>query len=77
MLYRGIIAVYSETHTKHINRVWGQNVEFLNHKPGGTYSDHWAEKGDLGHNCMEMENAVLTWKSGNVCPFLRPSRMSA
>ena len=29
MLYREIIAVCSEIHTKHINAVCGQNVEFL------------------------------------------------
>jgi len=43
MLYRGIIAVCSETHTKHINTLCGQNVELLNVKPGGPYSDHWSE----------------------------------
>jgi len=43
MLYREIIAVCSEIHTKHINTLCGQNVEFVNVKPGGTYSDHWAE----------------------------------
>jgi len=42
MLYREIIAVCSEIHTKHINTLCGQNVEFTNVKPGGTYSDHWA-----------------------------------
>ena len=40
MLYREIIAVCSEIHTKHINTLCGQNVELLNVKPGGTYSDH-------------------------------------
>jgi hypothetical protein len=38
MLYRDIIAVYSQIHTKHINTLCGQNVEFVNIKPGGTYS---------------------------------------
>jgi hypothetical protein len=32
MLYRDIIAVYSEIHTKHINTLCGQNVELLNIK---------------------------------------------
>ena len=32
MLYREIIAACSEIHTKHINTVCGQNVEFLNVK---------------------------------------------
>jgi len=45
MLCREIIAVCSEFHTKHINTLCGQIVEFFNVKPGGTYSDHWALKG--------------------------------
>ena len=32
MLYREIMAVCSEIHTKHINTVFGQNVELLNVK---------------------------------------------
>ena len=42
MLYREIIAVCSEIHKQHINKLCGQNTEFLNVKAGGTYSDHWA-----------------------------------
>ena len=45
MLQREIIAVCSQIHTKHINTLCGQNVELLNFKPGGTYSDHWALEG--------------------------------
>jgi hypothetical protein len=45
MLYREIIAVCSEIHTKHINTLCGQNVEFVNVKPGGTYSNHGALEG--------------------------------
>jgi len=41
MLYREIMAVCSEIHTKHINSLCGTNVELLNVKPGGTYSDQW------------------------------------
>ena len=56
MLYREIMAVCSEIHTKHINTVCGQNVELLDVKMVvhivttvwyiqcqlcGTYSDHW------------------------------------
>jgi len=33
MQYREIIAVYSEIHTKHVNTLCGQNVEFVNGKP--------------------------------------------
>jgi len=43
MLYGEIIAVCSEIHTKHTNTLCGQNVEFVNVKPGGTKSDHWFE----------------------------------
>jgi hypothetical protein len=38
MLYREIIAVCSQIHTKHVNTLCGQNVELLNVKPGGIYS---------------------------------------
>src|SRR5215468_6276912 len=38
MLYREIIAVCSEIHTKHMNTLCGWNVGFVNVKPGGTYS---------------------------------------
>jgi sulfite reductase beta subunit-like hemoprotein len=44
MLYSEIIAVCSQIHTKHINTLCGQNAEFANVKPGGTYSDHWVIK---------------------------------
>jgi hypothetical protein len=32
ILHREIIAVYSNMHTKHINALCGQNLEFLNAK---------------------------------------------
>jgi len=41
MLYREIIAVCSQIHTKHINTPCGQNVELLYVKRGGTYCNHW------------------------------------
>jgi hypothetical protein len=34
MLYSEIIAVCSQIHTKHTNTLYGQDVEFLNVKPG-------------------------------------------
>ena len=34
MLYREVIAICSEIHTKHINTLGGQNVELLNVKLG-------------------------------------------
>ena len=45
MLYREIMAVCFEIHTKHINTVGGQNVGFVSVKLGGTYSDRWALTG--------------------------------
>ena len=45
MLYREIITVCSEIHTKHINTLCGQNVDlFKSLKRGGKYSNHWALK---------------------------------
>jgi hypothetical protein len=55
MLYSEIIAVCSEIHTKHINTLCGQNVGLLNVKPGGTYSNHWALKGEV---CAFLHTAV-------------------
>jgi hypothetical protein len=57
MLYREIIAVCSEIHTKHINTLCEQNVEFVNIKPGGTYSDHWVLKGQF--NCCTVFSGLL------------------
>ena len=42
MLYREIIAVCSQMHTKHINILCGQNVEFLFGKPKVKLSNHYA-----------------------------------
>ena len=47
MLYREIIAVCSEIHTKHTNTLCGQNVELCKVKLGGIYSDHWSTKGQF------------------------------
>jgi hypothetical protein len=44
MLYSEIMAVCYDIHTKHINTLCGQNVELLNVKRGGMYSNHWALK---------------------------------
>jgi hypothetical protein len=45
MLFREIIAVYSENHMESINTLCEQNVELLNVKAGGRYSYHCALKG--------------------------------
>ena len=41
MLYREIIAVCSDIHTKHTNTLCGQNVKLVNFKAGGIYSNYW------------------------------------
>ena len=45
MLYREIIAVCSQIHTKHINTLCGKKGELLNVKAVGTFIDHWALDG--------------------------------
>ena len=35
MMYKAIVAVFSEIRTEHITTLCGQNVELLNVKPGG------------------------------------------
>jgi len=57
MLYREIMAVCSEMHTKHINTLWGQNVELLNVKPDGAYSNHLALQ--LKSQCTVMEHLIF------------------
>jgi len=44
MLYREIIAVFSQIHTKHINTMCGQNVELFDDKLVVKYSNHGAVK---------------------------------
>ena len=48
------VAVCSEIHTKHINTVCGQNVELLNVKLDGTYSNHLALQ--LKSQCTVMQH---------------------
>jgi len=45
MLCGEIITLCSEILTIHINTLCGQNVELLQFKLLGTYSNHWALKG--------------------------------
>jgi hypothetical protein len=46
MLYSEIIALCSQIHSKHINTLCVQNVEFVNVNPGGTYIEQWAWQGN-------------------------------
>ena len=52
MLYREIMAVCSEIHTKHINTVCGQNVELLNVKPYGMCIIAVFKTFDIVHTCQ-------------------------
>ena len=45
MLYREIIDFCYEIHAKYVNTMCGQNIEFFNVKPGGTWSNHLALNG--------------------------------
>jgi hypothetical protein len=54
VLYKERIVVYSEIHTKHINTLCGQNVEFASIKPGGTCSDHRALKAEFKEVCINL-----------------------
>jgi hypothetical protein len=45
ILFKDIIDVYSENHTKHVNTLFIQNVEFSKLKGGGGYSYHCASVG--------------------------------
>ena len=65
MLYREIIAVCSQIHTKHINTLCGQKVELLNVKPGGTYSDHWALK------AWQLPGMEMSPNDITICPNLQ------
>ena len=42
MFYREIIAVCSEVHKEHVNTLRGQNIEFVNVKLRGTYTEYWS-----------------------------------
>jgi len=55
MLYKEIIAVCSQIHTKPINAMTGQNVVFVDVKPYGTYSDHWALEGQINAHREELD----------------------
>ena len=57
MLYSEIFALFSQIRTKHINTLCGQKVEFLDFKPGGTYSNHW----DLKRYIKEKGFQNETW----------------
>jgi len=52
ILFRELIAVCSAIHTKHINALCGQNVEFVNVKLGGKI--RWAGRAArMGKKCVQ------------------------
>jgi hypothetical protein len=63
MLFREVIAVYSEKHTKHINTLCVQNAESVTVKEGGTYFYHRILKGSsatpvLGVEILQLLNQL-------------------
>jgi hypothetical protein len=57
MLYREIIAVCSQIHTKHISTLCGQDEESANVKPGGKYSDLGAVEGyNIKNNILRLSS---------------------
>jgi hypothetical protein len=58
MLYREIMAVCSEIHTKHINTLCGQNVELLNVKLAVHIVTTGLQRVGL---VQQQQNALLLW----------------
>jgi len=63
MLYREIIAVCSQSHTKHVNTLCGQNVEFVNVKP----VVHITTTGLFGANIGLDGGALFVFAEGWTC----------
>ena len=58
MLYREIIAVSSQIHTKHINTLRGQNVELLNVK----LAVHTVTTGPQGFKTVIKTNQLMLYR---------------
>jgi hypothetical protein len=58
MLYREIIAVCSQIHTKHINTLCGQDVVFVSVELGGTYGDDFKW---LSRQPLQTPSLILPW----------------
>ena len=70
MLYREIIAVCSQIHTKHMTTLCGQNVELLNAKLVVPIVTTGVKRLNLGYNNQSV-NAV--W-GNNCCLFSDPHK---
>jgi hypothetical protein len=73
-MYRKIIAVCSLIRTEHINTLCEQNVEFVNVKPGGKYSDHWGLEGYI--SVIKTSQLMLYRKVIAVCAQIHTEHMS-
>ena len=65
MLYREIIAVCSQIHTKHIHTLCGQNVELLIVQSSDTQSNHWVLKGQSAHKEQDISGSRrdIRWRT--------------
>jgi len=66
MLYREIMAVCSEIHTKYIIHCMGRT--------GGTYSDHWALKGYI--SVIKTSQLMLYRKIITVCSEIHTNHIN-
>jgi hypothetical protein len=63
MLYREIIAVCSQIHTKHTNALCGQNAEYLNVKLGDTHVKCPLNLNVHNHARAVPRHALTVWQS--------------
>jgi hypothetical protein len=66
MLYREMIAVCSEIHTKHINTLCGQNVGFVDIKPDRMYTHRIIR---MQHNATNVKAVLYSWSSIIQCDY--------
>jgi hypothetical protein len=59
MLYREIIAVCSEIHTKHIQTLCGQNIGLFTVEPYGKYNNQWALKARSTHTELHISLSLV------------------
>ena len=67
MLYREIMAVCSEIHTKHINTLCGQNAYFNNDTPEGIWSNYWLGPNTRGSCSWNVTLCSPNWLFSSDC----------
>ena len=77
MLCGEIIAVCSKNRINHVTTLCGQNVEFVNVKPGGTYSNHWAMNGYTQRHVLNSRNITYTLNSAFLLPLVPTASTTA